>query len=92
MFLTPRSSPHDEVYKTSVFWDALTFGKGEFNMTADRDSVSRSIVYDGSLMLHAAKKEPHTYEVKVELDNRSTDDTVHLNLAVELLTTIDAWE
>ena len=67
-------------------------GEGELKMSAERNSQSRSIVYNSSLMIKPPLHDPSTYSFKVELDNHSTDDKVDLNLALILTSNQESWE
>jgi len=68
-------------------------GIGTLDMSADRDAQSRSIKYVASLNLgDNDSTTPMQYAMNVDLDNRSTNEKVDLDLTVELTSNQDEWE
>lgn len=67
-------------------------GSGSLRMDVDRNPVSRSIISSTTLTLQPPHQDSSTYTLKVELDNRSIEDMVDLDLSVELSSSLDEWE
>ena len=79
------------MYNSSVQW-YTPLGKGSLDMKADRHSLSRSIEYSATLTLQPPLQNATTYKLRVDLDNKSTEDKVDVGLAVELTSSLDSWE
>ncbi|KAF2366665.1 Lipid transport protein N-terminal [Trinorchestia longiramus] len=79
-------------YSGLVQWDT-SVGTGRLDMKAERDHQSRSIVSSSSLTLQNSEQEDSTtYGLKVDLDNRSTDQNVDLDMSIELTSSLDNWD
>ncbi|XP_018021013.1 uncharacterized protein LOC108677311 isoform X1 [Hyalella azteca] len=73
----------DSSYSGLVQWDS-PFGSGKLEMEAERNHETRSIISSSSLTLQPPQQEPSTYALKVDLENRSTDEKVDLDTSIEL--------
>ena len=84
------SSRKGQTYSSELEWD-IPYGVGRLEMEAERDVESRSIQSFASFVLGSGN---HTsrYATKVDLDNRSTDDKVDLDLSIELTSNQEKWE